>query len=127
MGSKYRVIQTCFLGLSLILFLTTYSHYLYMLANTKMNNAEQRLRNYWPLLFLLTVIFAFERIQKTYYQTLFLLTCWSAIFITIIVILLTNHGYITNPYYMLGIIDLGTLIATLMILISGGRHGAFNE
>lgn len=126
MGAVNRL-KTFLLGLSLILFLVAYNHYLYRLANVYMDGAEQRIRNYWPILFLLIVIFIFERTHTTYYQHLFLLTCWSVIFITIIVILLTNHGFITNPYYMLGMIDLGTLIATLMILISGGRHGAFNE
>lgn len=111
----------------LLMFLISYNIYLYKEATIHMDSRILKLWNYYSLLFLLIGIFISERFMNNFYQKQFTIISWIILFVTITVIILTNHGYIQNPYYMLGIIDLGTLLVTGIILISGGRHGAFKN
>lgn len=119
--------RSFWMGFAILLYTAIFNWYLYLVANIEM---ESRISNLWKFYLIggiLICLLISERNQKEYFQRLFTDAGWCMIFITIIVILLTNHGYIKNPYFMLSIIDCGTLMATLMLLTSGGRHGLFKD
>lgn len=115
------------MGICLCIFLIGYNWYLIIEATQVEDLRILKLHNYYPIIILLLGIFFSERFMDDFYQRQFTDISWFAVAITFITILLTNHGLIYNPYYILGIIDFGMLMATVTILISGSRHGAFNE
>lgn len=86
-----------------------------------------KLWNYYSLGGLLLAIFISEKNKKSFLQQQFTDISWIVVFITITVILLVNHGLLHNPYYILGFIDSGTLLASIMIFISCIRHGYFSN
>lgn len=107
-------------GLALLAFLISYNIYLFELATQVCDMRIMKLWNYYSIGALLLWIFINEAND-------FISVSKIVVIITILTIILTNHAIIKNPYYSLGIIDLGTAIVTLMILIAGYRHGIFSK
>lgn len=112
---------------ALIGYLISYSSYLYCMANICMKESTQRLWNYYSVGILL--IFIFVRESQRYIPILereLLSVSKITIVLTMIMIILHYHRLVNSVYLIMGVIDIGTLIATLMIVISAKRHGIFS-
>lgn len=92
-----------------------------------MQESTRRLWNYYSMgAFLL---FIFVRESQKYIPVLereLLSVSKITIVLTITMIILHYHRLVCNVYLVMGVIDIGTLIATLIIVISAKRHDAFN-
>ncbi len=122
------MIKTIFTGLVLLCFLVSYNLYLYKLATAVCDMHIMKLWSYYSIGGLMLGCFVSEWLEvDSYFQFLFINVCKLVFLVTVSVIILTHHRILINPYYGLSIIDFGTAIATLMILISGGRHGYFSN
>lgn len=113
------------IGLALLAFLISYNLYLYKMAAVVCDMRIMKLWNYYSMAGLLCVIFfirALTRLEKA------LMTISKiCILTTILIILLTNHAIITNPYHLLIVFN-GLIFAnTLIILICMKRHGLIND
>ncbi len=113
------------IGVALLAFLISYNLYLYKMATEVCDMRIMKLWNYYSIGGLLLVVFFVK--PKGDLERTFLLVSKFCILITLLTILLTNHAIIKNPYYSLWAINLGTAFVTLMIIISGGRHGYFKN
>ena len=111
-------------GILLVAFLISYNLFLYKLATEVCDLRIMGLWNDYSILALIVGVFVLEGLGE---RNGFLDICKVILLITILTHILTKHAILLNPYYSLGMIDLGTAIVTLMILISGGRHGIFTE
>lgn len=114
-------------GIALMSYLISYSTYLYCMANISMQESTRRLWNYYTIGGLL--LFIFVRESQRYIPMLereLLSVSKITIVLTIAMIILHYHRMVCNVYLTMGVIDIGTLIATLLIVISAKRHGAFN-
>lgn len=114
-------------ALVLISYLISYSSYLYCMANIAMQESTRRLWNYYSIGVLL--LFIFVRESQKYIPLLereLLSVSKITIVLTITMIILNYHRLVCNVYVGMGVIDIGTLIATLLIVIAAKRHGIFS-
>jgi len=121
--------QTVFIGFWIAVYNIWLSFYL---LNQKFDflhiDAEYRKSLCWSaLLFLSFILFIFRNGAITWMANEFLKVAWALWFATIGIFILNCFGLFTNPYYILGIINLGTFIATLLILSAGGKHDLLND
>ncbi len=120
--------KTAITGISLVIYLIAYTWYLVLLKSVALTPEQQKLYNYYPILFLLLVIWITERsgIESSFHVH-FLDISKATLSITFLTIILHYHLILMSITSMLLFLYCGTFLATLGILIFGGRHGHFND
>lgn len=108
----------------LILYLISFTGYVLYLKYIPLEPRLQKLWFYWSFGSILAATFIFSEYNEKYLKE-FLIIAKVAIMATIAIIILTNYGFMPNPYDAL-ITFYGTNIgASIIILQCGIRHGYF--
>lgn len=110
-------------GIALISYLLSYTAYLWSMEHIAMQESTQRLWNYCSIGGLLLFIFVREIQSITRLEKELLDTAKAVIIVTILVIILHYLFIIDNVYYMMAVIDITALILTILVIISGNKHG----
>lgn len=113
--------------LALIVYLIAYNVYVYLMYTEPIKLSTGKLMNYYPILFLSSVVFYVKTNKYEYYTKNVLSICKFVLISTFAIIILTNHLLIKNPYTQLHLLDGSTFLFTLFVLISGLRHGYFKK
>lgn len=110
-------------GIALITYLISYTTYLWSMENIALQESTRRLWNYYSIGGLLLFIFVREIQSLTRLEKELLDTAKVVIVITIFIIILHYHLIIINVYYMMAVIDITALMLTIIVIVSGHKHG----
>lgn len=115
-------------AICLIIFLTSLTLFYHRVATIKM---DEWTRDKWresTFAFGIIFVFLFETVGvKRIFQRQFLLICRWVIALTYIIKLGVLFLIISYPYWYLLSLDVGTLFATIVIIILAIRHDLFND
>jgi hypothetical protein len=118
--------KTWFISISLLLFLTSNSLYTWWLANYEIAFIDRETWKASNYTFLLTAIFIGERLSPGFLLREFLIISYGVLFFSFVITILTNNFLILNPYYLMAIVDFGTLLAVIIIMTTLGKEGYFD-
>lgn len=116
--------KTWLIGICLLLFIVSHTAFCYYLQNVHMINGHKNLWRSYSYTFILTTTYIFIKTGiKTFLQSQFIEVTFFVVVFTFIITILTQNFIILNPYHLMEVVDVGTGIATILILISAQRHG----
>lgn len=114
--------------IALILYVVAFNYYLYELIRTDFSHRSKvLLYNYSTLSMLVFFVLDLKAGFESSIHEDFNFVCILSVIINFITIILTHLTIISNPLPTFLSFNIGILIATLMILISGARHGYFKR
>lgn len=119
------IISKCFItALCLIIFLTSHTLFTYNVANFHFEVWERDLWKSYSYSFIFISMYILIKAGITsYIQKQFIEVTFFCVLFTFVITLLTNNLVVTEPYKLMYVVDIGTILATVMILISAARHG----
>lgn len=112
------------IGFSLLAFIFSHTVFTYYLVSIHMEPGTKNLWRAYSYTFILAAVYIFQKSGlKTFLQSQLIEVTFFVVIFTFVITILTNNLLILNPYHLMGIVDSGTAMATIMILISAHRHG----
>lgn len=123
------VISRCFLtALCLIAFLTSHTVFTYNLSHVDMDTIYKSSWRAYSYSFIFISMYILIKAGITsYIQKQFIEVTFFCVLFTFVITLLTNNLVITEPYKLMYVVDIGMILATVMILISAARHGLYKN
>ncbi len=119
--------KTWLIGIALLLFVISHTIYTYFLANIKMTYLVKNNWRCYDYLGILVLIYIFQKTGTlSWLQSQLIEITFFIVFFTLVITLLTNYLIVKNPYHIMAIVDAGTILVTIMVLLSAQRHG-FNK
>lgn len=116
--------KTWLIGLCLLLFIVSHTVFMYYLQHIHMANGTKSLWRAYSYGFISSTTYIFIKTRiKTFLQSQLIEVTFYVVVFTFIITILTQNFIILNPYHLMEVVDVGTGIATLIILISANRHG----
>lgn len=116
--------KTWLIGVCLILFIISHTTFTYFLKHVPMLYSTKNLWRGYSYSFILMTTYIFQKIGlKNYLQSQLIEVTFFVVIFTFIITILTNNFIILNPYHLMEVVDIGTGIVTIIILISAQRHG----
>lgn len=125
-GARDRVVnmKTWLIGVCLILFIISHTTFTYFLKHVPMLYSTKNLWRGYSYSFILMTTYIFQKTGlKNYLQSQLIEVTFFVVIFTFIITILTNNFIILNPYHLMEVVDIGTGMVTIMILISAQRHG----
>lgn len=115
-------------GLCLLAFLTSHTLYTWILTSQFIDQCDRDLWKATNYIFIITTTYILIKIGvSNFLQSQLIEVIFFVVVATLLITVLTNTFIVLQPYKVMATIDLGTMIATLMILISAYRHGFFKD
>lgn len=114
--------------LVMILYIILYGGYLYTEITVPYSRTALKVWNYsciGGLTFSMLVLYL-TGIETFIQQQLFII-CFIILLVTFTIIILVNLLIVSNPYYILSIFYGSNFVFTVMVLISGLKHGTFKD
>lgn len=115
-------------GLCLFIFLGSHTAYTFYVQNYKIEYINRETWKSCSYAFIILSVFL-ATLKENYntLQTSFIRISFLAVLFTFAITILTNLIIIRNPYFYMKIVDIGSIIATVIILTSAMRYGYFKN
>lgn len=129
MGAGYWVdMKGVLFILAIIMYLILYGGYIYTEMTIPYSRTALKIWNYSCIggLTLSMLLLYLSGIHTFLLQQLFIIS-FIILLVTFTIIILVNLLILSNPYYILSIFYGSNFVFTIMILISGLRHGVFKD
>lgn len=116
------------IGICLLVFIVSHTIFIWHLEHIHMMNATKNLWRAYSYGFIISTTYIFEKTNlKTFLQSQLIEVTFFVVIFTFLITILTENFIILNPYHLMEMVDIGTIIVTVMILISAQRHGFTKE
>jgi len=78
--------------------------------------------------FILSALYVFQRFGgNTNLQGQLIQVIYFVVIFTFVITLLVNRFLILNPYYLMAVVDIGTMLVTIFVLIAATNHGFLQD